>query len=594
VRRDDIRGAHALRTTPRVDAIAVGHYVDVTPQYAEAALDEAISGDSPPSSGAAPEGGGLLTELTLRGTITGELGQSFLLPDPRHADRLIAIVGLGLPGRLGGGELTVAVRELCWAVGRLGRRHLAAVLIGSGADNLPAEQAVEAWANGIAQALAGHAAGAPRLERITFVEFNGPRAKDIAAALAKAAERLERESQLIINDAGYTEGPRRKSAPRRRGAAAAAVAGPVATRMTISREPRGYRFGAITKDASVPEREVPLDPNLVGEANDELAGESDDALRRERGRFLGRLLMPRDMRDQLGGPGPLVAIVDSTTARIHWELLTRARAEPAAPGGPRAGELDDYLGVGLGLTRQLRTIFAPPPEPPPPPDRVLRVLVVADPAEDAHLPGAEEEGSEVADLFERMNVPGRAPAVEVKRLFGPRQASRTEVLRSLLLERFHVLHYCGHCFYNPDDPSASGWIFSDGATLSANELRRIDRIPDFVFSNACESGITPDRSGERSAALAPSFAESFFERGVGNFVCTAWPVDDAAARGFATTLYGGLLGLDREDPLPMYEAMKEARRAIAGLTGGARSWGAYQHYGDPLYRLVAPGRREPT
>jgi hypothetical protein len=34
--------------------------------------------------------------------------------------------------------------------------------------------------------------------------------------------------------------------------------------------------------------------------------------------------------------------------------------------------------------------------------------------------------------------------------------------------------------------------------------------------------------------------------------------------------------------------MQAARRVVADTaSGGARSWGAYQHYGDPLYRLVA-------
>ena len=331
-----------------------------------------------------------------------------------------------------------------------------------------------------------------------------------------------------------------------------------------------------------------LDARLVTQANDELAAEVDEARRRERGRFLGRLLLPADLRDALAGGAPVVMLLDATSARVHWELVVRPGAEPSGAGGPRAGELRDYLGIGAGFTRQLRTTFAPPPEPPPPPERRLRVLVVADPAEDAHLPGAEEEGLRVAELFET----AAHPSIEVVRLFGPRQATRTEVLRRLLLERFHVMHFAGHCFYDPADPTASGWIFSDGEVLSANELRRIDRVPEFVFSNACESGITPDRSGERSAALAPSFAESFFERGVGNFVCTAWPVDDSAARAFAGALYAGLLGLPEapggEGPLPIHRAMAEARRATAGDPAGARSWGAYQHYGDPLYRLVAP------
>ena len=280
-------------------------------------------------------------------------------------------------------------------------------------------------------------------------------------------------------------------------------------------------------------------------------------------------------------------ILDSTSARIHWELV--ARWPTSVPGAAAAPDpTRDFLGIAGGFTRQLRTVFAPPPEPPPPPDRLLRVLVVADPAEDAHLPGAEEEGVEIANLFERLNKPGSEPRVEVVRLLGPRRATRTEVMRHLILRRFHVLHFAGHCTYDKADPSASGWIFTGGARLTAAELRRIDRVPEFIFSNACESGITPDRAGNRSAELAPSFAEAFFERGVGNFVCTAWPVNDSAARTFAATLYGALLGLDQDDGAqPMYRAMCRARGMVLDRADGARTWGAYQHYGDPLYRLVA-------
>jgi hypothetical protein len=364
---------------------------------------------------------------------------------------------------------------------------------------------------------------------------------------------------------------------------------PAPTRVTVSREANLYRFGAITATAAVPERDVPLDAALVDQANDRLAAEPDAQRRREQGLFLGRLLFPADLRAELSGSAPIVLMVDATTARIHWELVTRPDAgpSPAAGGGD---PLDAYLGLGAGLTRQLRTVFAPPPEPPPPQDRLLRVLVVADPAEDAHLPGAEEEGIAVADLFEQVNQPDHPASVEVVRLFGPRQATREAVLRHLMLERFHILHFAGHCFYDKDDPAASGWIFTGGASLSARELRRIDRVPEFVFSNACESGITPDRAGNRSVELAPSFAESFFERGVSNFVCTAWPVDDESARRFATAVYASLLGLSdggRDTPLPMHLAMRNARRAIANEPAGVRSWGAYQHYGDPLYRLVS-------
>ena len=73
-----------------------------------------------------------------------------------------------------------------------------------------------------------------------------------------------------------------------------------------------------------------------------------------------------------------------------------------------------------------------------------------------------------------------------------------------------------------------------------------------------------------------------------NVVCTAWPVEDDLARTFARELYGALIGGPRDGgaaPLPMYLAMREARLAITGSAGAGQTWGAYQHYGDPYFRL---------
>ncbi len=129
--------------------------------------------------------------------------------------------------------------------------------------------------------------------------------------------------------------------------------------------------------------------------------------------------------------------------------------------------------------------------------------------------------------------------------------------------------------------------------LSAYELNRIDNVPKFVFSNACESGVTPERPEARAERLAPSFAEAFFAQGVSNFVCTAWPVSDSAARLFAVTLYSALLGLEESQespgtyrpvpPMKMYQAMQKARRAVA--KDWAQTWGAYQHYGNPYLQF---------
>ena len=38
----------------------------------------------------------------------------------------------------------------------------------------------------------------------------------------------------------------------------------------------------------------------------------------------------------------------------------------------------------------------------------------------------------------------------------------------------------------------------------------------------------------------------------------------------------------------MYAAMRDARRAIATTPNGVRTWGAYQHYGNPYLRFFDP------
>ncbi len=627
----DIGGDSYLDGKPPVDAISVGHYRGVRPTNAELALDRAISAaQRGRTSSAGPEENRLLiTQLTERGTIRGDHAQPFFLPDYRassgEAGRVVAVAGMGDPGRFGVPELTVLVRELVWALGNMGKRHLASVLIGAGAGNLRIDEAVPAWIRGFKHALTG-AEERTRLEHLTFVEYSPAIAIEIDQALRAVADDLDADRMHLhyepfsperIRDLRKQESERRKERLQReiKRLDAAPDAGDSTprmpldpTRLTVMLDGDRYRYGAITQDASVPERVVRIDPRLVDQANDQLAVEWDPVRQRDHGRVLEQLLIPQDLRPHLSSTAPLVLLLDATTARIHWEMVAQPdvsaavdRSREDAPVGEADGRADDafFLGISRGFTRQLRTQFASPPEPPPPPRRVLRVLVVADPAEDAPLPGAEEEGIEVADLFESFNMlhADSENRVEVKRLFGPQEATRLNVLSELTLRSYDALHFAGHCMYDPVEPAASGWIFSNGERLSARELNRIDRIPSFVFSNACESGITPDR--DRTADLAPSFAEAFFQRGVTNFVCTAWPIDDLSARTFARVLYGHLLGiatdgtedglryekaLSQEAP-SMYVAMRAARRAIADTPNGFQTWGAYQHYGNPYYRF---------
>ena len=310
-----------------VDCISVGHYMGIRPQQAELALDKAISRHLAGAAPAAQTSAGtsaetrqqngnrrselserdqILTQFTERGTLIGQLGQPFLLADPRDTtgQRLIAIAGMGLPGSFGVPELTVLVRELCWALGQLGKRHLAAVLIGSGSGNMSSADAVLGWLRGISQALGGAFEREGKcLQRITIVERDPRRIRAVRTDFEEVAQQV---AGLSVDFHGPNnqeidswrdealEWDRKDFEGRKRDSA-----GDAPTCMTVQMVGEAFHFGAITRDASIPERVIKIDSRIVLRANDKLAAAADPFEQFQEGRFLERLLIPRDLRGQL-------------------------------------------------------------------------------------------------------------------------------------------------------------------------------------------------------------------------------------------------------------------------------------------------------
>ena len=166
------------------DIVAVGHYQNVYPTQAEAALDRAMSGDA----------GAVVTErvlhgATARGVLTGSLGEVTLFPWDREGSPVMsAVVGLGRPGTFGLPQHEVLVRNLLWTAERVpGVRRVAAVLIGSGASNLSIAEATDSLVRALDAAVrARELTGA--VTTVQIVEQELGRATQIHEALTQLVD----------------------------------------------------------------------------------------------------------------------------------------------------------------------------------------------------------------------------------------------------------------------------------------------------------------------------------------------------------------------------------------------------------------------
>jgi CHAT domain-containing protein len=365
----------------------------------------------------------------------------------------------------------------------------------------------------------------------------------------------------------------------------------VPTRITAlqPRDAGGVSWSALTARATVPEREVRLDRNLLAELIRRLtAPEERDA--EELPHFLTRFLVPLDLRAYLTGDAPLIIEVDRRTARVPWEFLM-----PATDG-----ENLEPLAVRQPLARQMRTTYARTDIDAPAPQE-MRALVIGDPGGGKlSLIGAREEAVAVAAVLKRhaIRVEAYIGSADSPPTEGARPATRLDVLAKVLTGRYDLIHYAGHGVFDPESPELSGWLFADGL-LTARELTQMSRAPWLVMANACWSAARPDTGSTDAAAtplasghegeLAPVLADEFLRVGVGHFVGASWRVPDGSAREFAVRFYERLLGEGQVARENVGQALLEARheqwttsRSRPQATPEQRNaWAAYQHYGDP-------------
>jgi hypothetical protein len=296
-------------------------------------------------------------------------------------------------------------------------------------------------------------------------------------------------------------------------------------------------------------------------------------------RSMFNLMLPSDLKDMARQLDRLVLVVDGYTANFPWELMVAdelplvtqvAMVRQLASARFRADvhqsmQRTAYV-IGNPSSEGFSKVFAHPGQP------------AVDPLP---LPHAETEAAAVADLL-------MTHGFGVQRAIGADQGW-LDVFTKLHREPYRIIHIAAHGIHDlraVDGRRYSGVVLSDGVLLTAAEFGGMRNVPELVFLNCCHLAKT---DAEASSAMPPtefnklaySIARELIEDGVRAVVAAGWAVGDESASLFAETFYTALLS----DNQPFGLAVLRARNATWQRFRNDVTWGAFQAYGDPDWRV---------
>ncbi|MBL8280247.1 MAG: CHAT domain-containing protein [Pelomonas sp.] len=376
-------------------------------------------------------------------------------------------------------------------------------------------------------------------------------------------------------------------------------------RLIVGQAPLGgLKFELISERARVEATQVRSDvaslSSFVQQLSDDGAVASRQGRDEERalGQVFFQLLLPQALKDRMTNFEQTVLVLDDRSAAYPWELMTPPEDDVGdGDGGVRP------LSVQAGMVRQrVTTNYRTLPQT----RNNFEALVIGAPSTAnwtdregkplrfAALPAAQREARSVGTQLQQDTRPWR-----ITSLVGDDVTSR-HVRMALLARPYRLLHISAHGAHNQwvseieclgmrQPLRKTGVLLSDQEVLSAADVEQMGNVPEFVFINCCYLGQDADRAGlapvqRNDPEMASGLALKFIEMGTKAVVAAGWQVQDEAGALFASRLYEGLL----RDGLDFGTAVLEARRAVRDAHPG-NTWGAYQCYGDPNWRVPASG-----
>lgn len=332
---------------------------------------------------------------------------------------------------------------------------------------------------------------------------------------------------------------------------------------------RRLRLTVLSDRARVEEEELITQRKLIDQLVERATlrpgnpGSDDPAL----SMVLFDLMVPPLYKDQILSQGDLVLVLDGEAANYPWELMASRTREEVRP-----------IARGRGMIRQLVTDRSRPLRPSA---NSSDVLVIGDPKLESgasQLEGARREAEQIATLL-------KDNQYDVKQVI---QEDPLTTLSRLFERDYRIIHLAGHGHFDAANPTNSGLMLGEGLWLGPAEFRQLRTLPDLVFLNCCHLG-TMERRGAQWNRFAASLSQELIEMGVKAVVAAGWAIDDQAALTFAEVFYRQML-----QGKGFGEAVKLARDDVYSRYPQSNTWGAYQCYGNPDFKLRLPSGETPA
>jgi len=451
------------------------------------------------------------------------------------------------------------------------------MLIGTGANRLSVKDSVSALMRGVLQAnklLAGPAGNVDlTVSTLEFIELYEDVAIDAQYALLECVRNIEFSGKVICDQTII-----RGDGGRSRAHFSEDEQWWQRLRIEETRD-GGLKYTTFAAHARADMRSQPIQRQAVEPFLEELTTQT--SVSKNAGRVLFELMVPTELKGQAADNRRLMLVVDKGAASYPWELMEY-----------KGREGNQALAIKAGMIRQLATRNIVPTTL----CSELKALVVGDPFSGHNslfppLPGARKEARTVAGVLEHNRV-------QVKDLLIEKTGA--DILARLMTGRYGILHLAGHGVVDFERPLTSheivsgpeqqekntvtGMVIGKDQFLTPVEIRQMPYTPSFVFINCCYLGkISGQREQymEKRYQLAANLASQLIEQGVRAVIAAGWAVNDAAALTFANSFYevfltGACFG----------DAVKEARATTQQRHPTVNTWGAYQCYGDPGYRIT--------